>query len=113
MEVAVTRRYAAAAGDADGLQQQDELWAVAVLAGGQDPPRFVGVNQAFKAVPSRSRRWSSHDGHSEAMTEYMAESRSSPSSSGAHDCPKLRSTPSKRAPRPSIARRDRSFLASV
>jgi hypothetical protein len=37
VDVAVTRRYAAAAGDADGLQQRDELRAVALLAGGQDP----------------------------------------------------------------------------
>jgi hypothetical protein len=32
-------------------------------------PRFVVLSQAFEAAPSRCRRWSAQDGHSEAMTE--------------------------------------------
>ena len=52
-------------------------------------------------------------GHSAAVTENMALSRSLPSSPGACDGDQLRSTPSKRAPRPAIACRDRWLRASV
>jgi hypothetical protein len=44
--------------------------------------------------------------HSEAITEYIAEFRSRPSSPGAQDGDQSRSTPSKVAPSDSIARRD-------
>jgi hypothetical protein len=52
-------------------------------------------------------------GHSTAMTEKMALSRSLPSSPGAQDGPQLRRTPSKRAPRRSMAWRDGWLRASV
>src|SRR5205814_10085964 len=51
--------------------------------------------------------------HSEAITEYTAESRSRPSSPGAHDIDQLRNTPSNVAPSASIARRDLPLRASV
>src|ERR1043166_4670246 len=51
--------------------------------------------------------------HSEAITEYIAESRSRPSSPGAHDIDQLRNTPSNVDPTASIARRDRTLRASV
>jgi hypothetical protein len=52
-------------------------------------------------------------GHSSAITENMAESRSLPSSPGAQEDDQLRSTPSKRAPSAAIARRDLELRASV
>jgi hypothetical protein len=52
-------------------------------------------------------------GHSAAITENMAESRSRPSSPGARDSDELRKMPSNCAPRPAIACRDRSLRASV
>jgi hypothetical protein len=52
-------------------------------------------------------------GHSASVTENMALSRSLPSSPGTCDGDQFRSTPSNRAPSPSIARRDRWLRASV
>jgi predicted Na+-dependent transporter len=52
-------------------------------------------------------------GHSAATTENIAESRRRPSSPGACDCDQWRRTPSKCAPRRSMARRDCSLRASV
>src|SRR5262245_15688603 len=60
---------------------------------------------------ARNAAWQA--GHSAAITEYIAESRSMPSSPSTHDRDQLRSTPSKRAPSASIARRDCALRASV
>ena len=68
---------------------------------GAPPSRYSSRDRCRR---SRSRSFT--DGHSAAMTENMAESRSRPSSPGACERAHWRRTPSNCAPRASIAARD-------
>lgn len=81
-------------------------------------PRWVSPRGGVRSSGSRARATFSsssvrHSGHSSAVIENIAESRSLPSSPGAQDFDQFRSTPSNRAPVPAMAARQRSLRASV
>jgi hypothetical protein len=80
------------------------------------PARWSRRNASAGKLARAATRAASADftaGHSSAITENMAESRSLPSSPGAQDGDQLRSTPSNWAPTAAIARRDLRLRASV
>jgi len=80
------------------------------------PARWWRRKAPALELAARATRAASKDftaGHSSAITENIAESRSLPSSPGAQEADQLRSTPSKWAPSAVIARRDLALRASV